>query len=151
MRERSPDLLFDLFRIWQCVNGHLTSFFDMFRIWQCVNGHLTCHSCQRQTAACPLCRSPFSNTRKKRVSNNLQRLTSKSPQISNPQILGLIPFHYCKKANFLGEPVRKPQIRKFLQNTSKKYCTTLSQNSPKIRLYGRFLCIYLNFFIIYIL
>jgi hypothetical protein len=34
-----------------------------------------------------------------------------SPQIANPQILGLIPLSQIR--NILGVPVRKLQIRKF--------------------------------------
>jgi hypothetical protein len=63
----------------------------------------------------------------------------KSPQMANPQILGLIPL----SANFLGVPVRKWQIRKiFTINSyilnfqiSTNYFTTLSQNRPKSRLF----------------
>ncbi len=57
---------------------------------------------------------------------------------------------YLKFANFLGLPVRKsqnPQI--FMINLqiaslqiSTKYCTTLSQNSPKSRLFKQFFIMY---------
>ncbi len=66
----------------------------------------------------------------------------KSPYIANLKILGLIPLSQIP--NFLGVPARKSQIRKFIwlksanskfAQISTKYCTTLSQNSPKYRLF----------------
>ncbi len=57
------------------------------------------------------------------------------------QILGLPPLSQIHK--FLGVPVPKSEIHKFLQLIQKitnsqiftKYCTTISQNSPKICLF----------------
>ncbi len=53
---------------------------------------------------------------------------------------------FCKSVNFLGMQVRKSQIfiiKPQIANPqiSTKYCTALSQSSPKSRLFIRFYCV----------
>ncbi len=83
-------------------------------------------------------------------------LLSRRAGQANPQILRRIRNH--KSANFLAGPILKSKIRKFfifhlqIANPliSSKLCPTLSQSSPKLRLFTWFLlCTNFNNIIIY--
>ncbi len=70
------------------------------------------------------------------------KLYFRSSQIANPQILELIPLLQIRKFLRYASPqianpqIANPQIAN-LQNTT-NFCATLSQNSPKSRLFTRF-------------